>query len=183
MHPRIAELNQYLDQQRSVLTAACAAVAAGRYRESPGVGRWSVVDVLEHLVIVERRLGASIGGWIAEEKGKGLPRETDISPILPTINTDRFVDRSRRVQTSKASEPTGKVSIEDAMRTLGDARTAFKQMMTEGDGFALARIVRPHPGLGPMHGYEWIAFVGGHMARHALQIREIGTTLAASAGR
>ena len=183
MHPRIAELNEYLDQQRAALTAAVAQIASARCHESPGAGRWSVVEVLEHVAIVERRIGQNLAGWITEARAQGLPKEADPSPILPTINTDRIVDRSRRVVTSKASEPTGKVSLEEAMRSVNDARSAFKQAMTDGDGYALTQVVRPHPALGPMHGYEWIAFVGGHMMRHALQIREIGTTLAASGGR
>lgn len=183
MHPRIAELENYLGQQQAQLTAAVAQIAAARYRDSPGAGRWSVVNVLEHVAIVERRIGHRLGEWIAEGRAGGLARETDTSPILPTINVERFIDRSRPVKTSAASEPTGTVTVEDAMRALAEARTAFKQAVAEGDGYALATIVQPHPGLGPMHLYEWIAFVGGHMGRHAMQIREIGVALAAAGGR
>jgi len=183
MHPRIAELTQYVDQQRSMLTAAVGQVAAARHRESPGMGRWSVVNVIEHVAIVEKRIGGNLGTWIAEERAKGLPRETDPSPILPSINTERFSDRSRPVKTSPAAEPTGIASIHDAMTALGAAGTAFREAIAQGDGYALGTVVRPHGGLGPLTLYEWIAFVGGHMTRHALQIREIGLQLAQRGAR
>lgn len=183
MHPRIAELDEYLGQQRALLTAAVAQIAASRHRESPGADRWSVVHVLEHVAIVERRVGERFAGWIAEARAQGLPRETDSSPILPTIDTDRFVDRSRPVRTSRELEPTGAVSVEEAMQALAGTRATFKLAIAEGDGYALAQVVRPHPVFGPMHLYAWIAFVGGHMCRHAMQVREIGVALAASADR
>jgi len=37
---------------------------------------------------------------------------------------------------------------------------------------ALCAVSAPHPALGAFSGYDWIAFVGAHAARHADQIRE-----------
>lgn len=183
MHPRIAELEEYLGQQRAQLTAAVAQIEVARFRDTPALGRWSVIHVLEHVAIVERSIAERFAGWVGEARAAGLARETDSSPILPTINVDRFVDRSRPVKTSAANEPTGTVSVEEAMRALADARTALKAAIAEGDGYALSQVTRPHPGFGPMHLYAWIAFVGGHMGRHAMQIREIGVALTAPGGR
>ena len=183
MHPRIAELEEYLGQQRAQLTAAVAQIAASRYRDSPGAERWSVVEVLEHVAIVERGIGQRISGWLTEAKAAGLGNETDSSPILPTLNVDRFVDRSRPVKTSAAAEPTGKLTVDEAMHALAEARASFLEVVAECSGYALKDVVHPHSGLGPMHLYEWIAFAGGHMCRHAMQIREIGVALAASGQR
>jgi hypothetical protein len=41
------------------------------------------------------------------------------------------------------------------------------------DGLALSEIVQPHPVLGPINLYQWIAFVGAHEARHAAQVMEL----------
>lgn len=183
MHPRIAELDEFIGQQRALLTAAVGQIAASRHRDPPGEGRWSVVNVLEHVAIVERRIGKGLGEWIADARANGLAREADASPILPTINVDRFVDRSRAIKTTVAGEPTGQVTVDQAMHDLTAARTVVKSAMADGDGYALATVVRPHPVLGPLNVYEWIAFVGGHMCRHAMQIREIGLALEASGGR
>jgi hypothetical protein len=50
--------------------------------------------------------------------------------------------------------------------------------MLAGDGYALGEIVHPHPALGPLDMYGWMAFCGAHAARHAAQIREIDAILA-----
>ncbi len=47
----------------------------------------------------------------------------------------------------------------------------------KGDGLALQEIVYPHPWLGPLNAYEWIAFIAAHMARHTEQIREVSVQL------
>lgn len=184
MHPRIAELEQYLRQQRAQLTADVAQIAAARYRVSPGAERWSVVHVLEHLAIVERRVTSGITVWMREAKAAGLEKETQTSPILPTIDVNRFVDRTRPLKSPAEVTPTGTLSMDDAMRGIAEARTAFLAVVTaECDGYALAQVVQPHPAFGPLNMYEWIAFVGGHMMRHAMQIREIGMAFAASGTR
>lgn len=174
----MVELDEYLGQQRALLTAAVAQIAVSRHRDAPAAGRWSVVNVLEHLAIVERALAQRVGGWIDEARAAGLARETDDSPILPTINVDRFIDRSRRVKTSAATEPTGTVSVEEAMRALSAARAATREVLASGSGYALARVSHDHGTFGPMHLYAWIAFIGGHECRHAMQVREIRVALA-----
>ncbi|HVZ50295.1 MAG TPA: DinB family protein [Gemmatimonadaceae bacterium] len=183
MHPRMAELDDYIGQQRALLTAAVAQIAVHRHGDSPGEGRWSVVNVLEHVAIVEARIGKGLGQWIAEERAHGLARETDTSPILPLIRPERFVDRSRPIKTTAAGEPSGMITVDEAMHRLASARAAVKAAMVDGDGYALATAHRPHPALGPLNLYEWIAFVGGHMQRHAMQVREIGLALEAAGGR
>jgi len=50
--------------------------------------------------------------------------------------------------------------------------------LLNADGLARGTITAPHPALGEANLYQRIAFVGGHEARHAAQIREIGAALA-----
>jgi len=48
-----------------------------------------------------------------------------------------------------------------------------RQMLRAADGLALGQVTMPHPLLGEMTAYEWLATLGTHEARHAAQIREI----------
>ena len=59
-----------------------------------------------------------------------------------------------------------------SLTALDQARIELGAAAEIGSGYALGEIIRPHPYLGPLNGYEWIAFVGAHMARHNDQIRE-----------
>jgi hypothetical protein len=45
--------------------------------------------------------------------------------------------------------------------------------LNASDRLALGTLSMPHPLFGPLSAYHWLAFVGGHEARHAAQIREI----------
>jgi hypothetical protein len=52
-------------------------------------------------------------------------------------------------------------------------RRALADVVARGDGLALGKVSAPHPALGSFNGYDWIAFVGAHAARHADQMREM----------
>jgi HAD superfamily hydrolase (TIGR01509 family) len=181
MHPRLVELIDFIDRQRPDLERAVAEVPEADRTRAPGAGQWSVAQVLEHLVLIERGLAKRFAGWLAEHRAGGLAAEIDGEPILPRIDTARALDRSRRLRTSAAGEPTGRLSVDDARTALDEARRDLKAALASGDGLALGEVVRPHPGLGPLNMYEWIAFVGTHMARHAAQIREVSVALRAGA--
>jgi hypothetical protein len=56
------------------------------------------------------------------------------------------------------------------------ARQGVVAVVHSGDGLALGAVSAPHPALGVFSGYDWIAFVGSHAARHADQIREMNLT-------
>ena len=52
--------------------------------------------------------------------------------------------------------------------------------MAEADGWALEKVVAPHPRLGTLDMYQWLVFLGRHESRHLAQIER---TIAALAGR
>jgi hypothetical protein len=173
MHPRLLELTNYLDEQRAVLAAAVDEVPEGLRTAVPPPGGWSTAHVLEHVLLVERRIAGFFRVWLAEARANGLEHEDDPSPILPTINTAGVVNRTRKVVALPAVEPTGQMSVEESVRGIDDVRRELKAVLAEGDGLALSKIVKPHPVLQSLTMYEWIGFVGSHMGRHAAQIREI----------
>ena len=177
MHPRTQELLQHLDDSRLVLRKAVDKVPASLREIRPAVDRWSVAEVLEHLGVVEAAVTRRISTLLSAARDQGLGQERDTSSVLATFDLPRVLDRSRAVTTSEAGRPKQGLSATAAWAALDDTRAVFRQTVVEADGLALGSIVAPHPALGPMNLYHWIAFVGGHELRHAAQIREIGTQL------
>ena len=49
MHPRFAELTEYLAQQRRAVLAAASAVPTELWRQQPAADRWSIADCAEHI--------------------------------------------------------------------------------------------------------------------------------------
>lgn len=173
MHPRTKELLQYLDAQYDRLCAAVESVPRERWDVKPTPERWSVVEIIEHLSIVERRIGKAFTIRLAEAKSKGVGPEQDQRPILPTLDMDRVLDRTRKMIAPDMVIPSGKVDADASWAALEQAHAALCAVISANDGLALGEVVYPHPLLGPMSVYQWIAFVGGHEARHAAQVLEL----------
>ena len=170
MHPRIAELLDYLEAQTANLRDAFECVPPDRRRERPTPDRWSPAEIVHHLAIVERRVGLRLAGLI--EQARALPPESDTTTLFPMANATRVEVRNRRLKAPEAAEPrdTDPTRVWD---DLLEARAALRTVIATGDGLQLGAVTAPHPFLGDFTGYEWIVFVGAHATRHADQIREI----------
>lgn len=171
MHPRTLELLDYLDAQRAVLRAVFDAVPPDARAKAPAEGTWSANGVIEHLAIVNVRIAKVLSRRIAEGREAGIEPETSADPILPTMDVTRLIDRSMRFTAPDVLHPTG-LDAEAAWAALERSTAVLREAVMEGDGLALATLTHPHPRLGPLSLYYWIAFVGAHEARHAAQIRE-----------
>ena len=174
MHPRTTELLRHLDLQHERLRNAVESVPREQREKKPRPDRWSVAEVIEHLSIVETRIGRVFDAKLAEARNAGAVREErETSPVVGSIDMARVLDRSRRITAAEASLPSGKLDADAAWTALESARTALRDSVRAADGLALGEIVQPHPVLGPINLYQWIAFVGGHEARHAAQVMEL----------
>jgi len=181
MHPRTAEVLNYLEQTRTELRAAVDAVPPPARNTTPAVDQWSVAQVLDHLAIVHRRVAAVVTKWIAEARANGLAPETATSSVLNTIPTERILDRTRKVPAPEAIIPRSEVDAETAWTELEQSHDQLRAALLSGDGLALEQVVQPHPALGPINLYQWLLFEGSHEARHTLQVREIGAALSKTA--
>jgi hypothetical protein len=173
MHPRSAEVLNYLEQTLIDLRAAVDSVPLDARHIKPAADRWSVAQVLDHLAIAHSRVAAVVSKSIAEARAAGLGGETDESPVLNTVPTERILDRTNKVPAPEGILPRDDVDAETAWADLERAREKLRAAFLTGDGLALEQVIKPHPALGPINMYQWTLFNGSHEARHTLQIREI----------
>jgi uncharacterized damage-inducible protein DinB len=173
VHPRFEELIRHLDRHRAELTQAVGIVPVDRVAERPGRDRWSVAEILEHLAIVERRLSIGLAREIATARRAGLGPETETTSVMDMLNLDRLLDRTNKLTSGEASQPTGIQKAEESLVALRDQRVEFKHALQEADGLALGQLSLPHPRFGQLNGYQWVLFAGAHEGRHAAQIREV----------
>jgi hypothetical protein len=177
MHPRTQELLAHVETCRTTLRSAVEAVPVAFRGTRPAPDRWSVADVLDHLGLVEARTTSLLSQSVTTARAKGLRAEPDTSRIVHPDRVARIVNRQTRFATGQTSRPRWGIHWEAAWQTLEGTRVAFRDAVIQGDGLALGDITHPHPALGPLTLYEWIVFIGGHEARHAEQIKEIGQDL------
>jgi len=175
------DLIKHLEQTRAALRAAVDSIPAANREQRPGPDRWSVAEVIEHLALVERRIGARMADALTKaqaefpgSKNPGLrTSESAVQHTIDPVQISRLADRSHRFKTSEASEPKGVMTTEQAWAELEAARAEVSRLVRESDPYPLAEPIAPHPRFGPWNFRQWAAFVGGHDARHTDQIREM----------
>ncbi|MEO8069779.1 MAG: DinB family protein [Acidobacteriota bacterium] len=179
MHPRTEELIRHLEDTRAVLRAALEDVPAVLRDTRPAPDRWSVAEVVEHLVLIETRVAAMFTGAVEAAKRHGLGKEDEISSVLEATDRQQFTDRTQRLEAPEGRRPSGGVDAVTGWSSLTALRGLSERSIRATDGLAIGTVSVPHPRFGPMSLYKWVAFIGYHELRHAEQIREIGQVLSA----
>jgi len=181
MHPRLEEVLNYLDSQRAALAEAVEPVPPALRDQSPGPDRWSVAQVLQHLVMIEKRIGSGMTKWVVDARDRGLGPETETSSVMDSLPLQLIADRTKRRSAPEEVRPQGEFDATSAWAALEHTRAVLRAGVLAGDGLALGEVIQTHPVLGPINLYQWLLFVGSHEARHTAQVREIAAELKTSA--
>lgn len=181
MHPRLTELRDYADAQRRDLLSAVSPLPPERWTERPAAGRWSVVELFEHLYKVEHSCARVIAKAAAEARAAGHPVETDVHSMLGGLDAFGLRDRTVRREVPERVAPSGSWTPDEAREKLAMSRAELHEAIRAADGLALGSIYQTHARLGDIDLYKWILFVAEHEARHVQQAVEITEQLGAIA--
>jgi len=182
MHPRIEEVIKYLDTERDALREAVGRVPPELRDQPPGADRWSVAQVLQHLMIIEKRIGLGMTKWVNDANKDGIGAETESSSVMNSLPLELIADRSKRRNAPEEVRPPGDLDAESAWAALEQSRETLRAAFLSGDGVALSKVIQPHPVLGPINLYQWMLFVGSHEVRHTAQVVEIAEQLNSNRG-
>src|SRR5258706_4460212 len=180
MHARLEEVLNYLETQRAALAAAVELVPPALREQSPGSDRWSVAQVLEHLVIIEKRIAMGVTKWVSDARAGNLGLESEMSSVMSSLPLELIVDRSQRRNAPEDVRPRGEMDAASGWAALEKARASLRSGVMAGDGLALGEVIQKHPVLGPINIYQWLLFVGSHEGRHTAQVIEIAAELKAN---
>ncbi len=156
-----------LDRTRAGVVEATKGLSEAQWKFKPGPDRWSVAEVLEHIVLTE--------GFLLESTQKVM--ETPAGKVdRDTKNTDKLVltaisDRTQRAQAPEPVRPTGRWSPQEALDRFVKVRertTGF--MKTTPD---LREHAADSPLGRPLDAYQWLLFISAHSERHTRQILEV----------
>src|SRR5580700_3493208 len=148
-----------LERSRDEFLAALAGVEEAQARLRTDPERWSVLDCVEHVAIVENRFL----GWLRDAKKLDAPqvdkeKEAKFAAQMP--------DRSTRVKAPDAVVPAGRyATLEEALAEFHTARVRSIEIATE-QGDTLYSLATVHPRLGPVNGVELMIIMAGHARRH-----------------
>ena len=166
------EVAQILETSRQDLHAAAAGLSESQAKAKPGPDRWSVLDCLEHVTVVEGRFY----GWLEQAKRLDAPR---VDKGKEAQMAARVVDRSNRAEAPEAARPTGRfATVAEALKEF-DAARARTVAFLEARSADLYAMEVTHPRFGAMNAAEFVRIIAGHTQRHAAQMREALTALGA----
>jgi uncharacterized damage-inducible protein DinB len=164
------EIVQHLERGRQDFMDAVAGIPDSQVTIRPDPARWSVLDCVEHVTVVEDRFL----GWLENAKKLDTPRVDQEKEAGLLV---RVADRTNRAQSPEAALPTGRFT------TLAQALEQFNVNRTRSIQFAQDRsdelyyLAAEHPRFGPMNGAEFLMIITAHARRHAAQIREVRAAL------
>ncbi len=138
------------------------------FRETPD--RWSIAEVIEHLVVFEDFILGVITRSLAEqpqpEKKAHAPGKEHLVLGLVASRNTRFKAREAALPKGRWPDPVELIAEFRAARARTCAFAAETQANLRDHFF-------PHIVFGDLDCYQWLVVLGTHGSRHALQIREI----------
>ncbi|MEI9812038.1 MAG: DinB family protein [Acidobacteriota bacterium] len=153
-----------LEDGRADVLAAIQGLSDDVAATKPAPDRWSPLECMEHIVVVEDRFL----GWIATGSDTPPPLDEEKGARLFGMATDR----SFKAQAPEAVIPTGKfATVAEAMEAFNGARDRTVQI-ARARGAELMGVGVKHPRFGEMNAADLVHLIAGHACRHAAQIRE-----------
>jgi uncharacterized damage-inducible protein DinB len=152
-----------LDQTRERLLRLLQGLSRDQLLYRPQLGRWSVAENVEHLVVVEKRLVGAIERLSQEPPDFSKRRAMDDGEVIKQVGT--VVER---VQSPAHSLPTLRWPAEELLREFQTTRQRTRDF-TSATNSDLRRHFIPHFLFGDLDCYQWLLLIGAHCNRHGAQ--------------
>jgi len=171
----LAEARAALEAARDRVYSATANLSATQWNYPPAPERWSIAQIVEHMVTVQELVLGPIAHALS-----GTPEtdSTDTAAIDEIVKTQVAV-RTGRFNAPPAIQPTGKWTPRESL----DRLAANTERLVEAAGATpgLRKHRLPSPPLKAisggkyelMDGYQWILTAAFHTDRHTEQIQEV----------
>ncbi|WP_079526373.1 DinB family protein [Halobacillus hunanensis] len=153
-----------LDEKRQEVLEFVESISNEQASRKPNEESWSILEVLEHLYLMEQLVVYQIGKSLKE----GDEQQVSEKPVQQTTN------RSQKVPAPEAVQPKGELNtLEDAKKGLEKSREATMFLVHNKEEEILKNRAFPHPIFGEMNLVQWVEFIGWHELRHLDQMKEV----------
>jgi uncharacterized damage-inducible protein DinB len=163
---QIAEATRYLHDTRNTLVDSVVGLSAQQWDFKPSADCWSIAEIVEHVVLIERRVHIIVGGMA---NNPPPPPDWDQTEMDKRILKE-VPNRSAKFTAPPFVNPSQHWSRTEGLEHFFNSREQTVQLLSAS---SLRGHVLPHPVLGPWDGYHWLVAAGAHSLRHTGQIVEL----------
>jgi hypothetical protein len=164
------QILRLIAESDAALVAAAAGVSDDGARRRPEAQRWSVLECVEHVILVEYGVFASISVH-------STPGAPPVEPRREGQILRGMTNRERKFPAPDHAEPTGRYSsLAEALQEFRKRRARTVAYVEQYQDDPRNRTTL-HPVLGPVNCQEMFLVLALHPARHALQIKEARKSL------
>jgi uncharacterized damage-inducible protein DinB len=126
--------------------------------------RWSIMQVLHHLYLIERSITHAMSSQLANGETKMAYEK----PIHLAVN------RTTKLKAPSFVEPSNEfITLEEITNKLSRSRETLTKVVSSADPLLLDQRAFPHPLFGELSLKQWIPLIGLHEKRHLAQIEEL----------
>ena len=162
------QLLKHLAKTQNDLLSKIKNLSIKQARFKPEGKKWSVLEVIEHMVIVEDILRSNVSDLLAEP----APKELLSQAQPPDIVLKQIYNRNNRIQAAKKAQPKGRYkNLPEAITAVNSTRNKTIALLKEHKN--LNQFAKAHHRFGTLDTYGWSYLISGHLGRHTLQIQDI----------
>jgi hypothetical protein len=173
LEPAPEELRARLAADLDALMAVVRQLSQTQADWRPAPERWSVGEVLHHLVLSNRSFALVVGKLVERGRREGLAAQPDARRSWPRLRTIADVNASGPVKNPDRVTPTHGLPIEQLRRELVESHRSVESQIPDFVGLDLAALRFPHPLGFELNLYQWADITGAHERRHLRQIEMV----------
>jgi hypothetical protein len=163
-----AEIIELLQQSERELMQAIDGLNDQQWAYKPGPDRWSVAEVMEHIVLADALL--------FETAVKSLDAAANVKWETTLSKTDlirrAIPDRSRKVDAPAAIRPKEAMSRAQLLARFKEQRSRVSAYVRDTDK-PLKAHTSANPFFGDLNAHQWLIYIPLHHLRHNQQILEV----------
>jgi hypothetical protein len=170
------QAREYFNQTHDRVLAVTQGLSEAQFRFKPAPDRWSIAEILEHMVMTEERILGPVRELLAQAPAP--PADHDCR-LIDSIVFSKIPDRTIRAKAPEAIQPTGQWTLAATChRFSANYRRLHDYVATTSDLRAHAIEAPPlraitEGAFSIMDAYQWAIAVAAHDERHVRQILEI----------
>ncbi|MFN0279500.1 MAG: DinB family protein [Pyrinomonadaceae bacterium] len=172
----VADIYSANEKARAELIAALNSVSTQEAAALPDGEKWTIEQIAEHLSMVDFGISRICSKLLENARKEGKQSDGTLN-ISADFNEKSAVIDEVKIEAPERVQPTGNVTINEALEKLKANREAFDAMRADLEKFDVSGPKFPHPYFGEITAAEWLIVAGGHEHRHTKQIERLLTQI------